>query len=407
MQNNWFLPYSKWQFGVFRILFGCYLAIHFFNLIPYAADIWSRSGLLPNASLNFTYGMFPNLLYVFDSPHFITVFMVALFVLSILYMFGIQRRVISLLLWFGWACLFHKNNLINNPGIPMVGWLLLATCIIPPGEALCFGNFKGKHNWQLPKELFFGAWAILALAYTVSGIDKLFAPSWKNGSAIFHLLNNPLARDWVLRDIFLSFPMEVLNVMTWVALVLEIGFVFLCFFRRTRFIAWVLIMGMHIGILTLIDFPDLTFGVLMIHIFTIDPTWFFGTDKSVQRIVFFDGKCGLCNGWVNFLFDIDYDFRLRFSPLQGEYADQYLKGKQHQMNTIYYVKNSNVFSKSTAILEICKDMGGLWAICYIFKLIPRFFRDMLYNLFAQNRYKFFGQLNQCRMPTSEDRKRFL
>ncbi|MDA1353733.1 MAG: DCC1-like thiol-disulfide oxidoreductase family protein [bacterium] len=407
MQDRWNLPYTKWQFGIFRILFGIYLSVHFLNLIPFAKDIWSSSGMLPDASMNLTYGMFPNILYLFDSPVFITVFMVFLSVLSILYTFGVQRRIVSLLLWFGWACLFHRNNLISNPGIPMIGWLLLATSIIPTGEALIFGNWKGKNNWQLPKELFFGAWAILAVAYTVSGIDKFFAPSWQDGTAIFHLLHNPLARDWFLRDLFLLVPMFYLKLLTWGALVLEIGFVGLCIFRKTRFLAWLAIMGMHIGILSLVDFPDLTFGVLIIHIFTIDPIWFLNKKDNKERIVFFDGVCGLCNGWVDFLLDIDSNSRLKFSPLQGEKAKLSLKGIQEQLDTVVYYKNHQVFTKSTAILEILKDMGGLWSLIYIFKVIPKVFRDALYKAVSKNRYKLFGQSDACRMPSSDERKRFI
>lgn len=32
-------------------------------------------------------------------------------------------------------------------------------------------------------------------------------------------------------------------------------------------------VAMHLGILFVVDFADLTFGMLMIHLFTFDPDW--------------------------------------------------------------------------------------------------------------------------------------
>lgn len=33
-------------------------------------------------------------------------------------------------------------------------------------------------------------------------------------------------------------------------------------------------LAMHLGILTVVDFADLTGGMLMIHLFAFDPSWF-------------------------------------------------------------------------------------------------------------------------------------
>src|SRR5690606_15666939 len=51
---------SPWQFTLFRILFGGYLAYHFAELVPYAVELFSAEGLLKDPRLNPTSGLFPN-----------------------------------------------------------------------------------------------------------------------------------------------------------------------------------------------------------------------------------------------------------------------------------------------------------------------------------------------------------
>ena len=265
--------YTPYQFSIFRIVLGVYLLIHFIHLLPYAPEIWSNQGTLPDPSLNFTFGLFPNLLNYFDSPVQTQVFVSILIVAALCFTLGIQRRLSAFVLWVGWACLFNRNNLISNPGIPFVGWLLLCSSVIPSGEPWSLFSSK-KENWELPKVLFIGAWVIMACGYTISGIDKLHAPSWVDGSAILHLLNNPLARDWWPREILLQLPDILIKIMTWSILFMELAFLPLSLHPKTRKFAWMGMVAMHLGILMIVDFADLTCGMLMIHLFTIDARWF-------------------------------------------------------------------------------------------------------------------------------------
>lgn len=397
------------QFSFFRMVFGSYLCVHFLQLIPSSPDIWSRQGMLGNASLNFTYGRFPNILNILDTPTQIKIFTGLLVVLALMITVGYRRRLAALLLWYGWACLFHRNNLISNPGIPMVGWLLLALTLIPTGEPLTLSGKPADKKWTMPPILFWGAWWITAIAYTISGFDKFMAPSWRDGSAMLHLLNNPLARDSWFREFLLSLPLEVLQVKTWLALALEMSFGFLCIFSKTRALAWFLIMGMHFGILAVVDFADLTLGVIMIHLFTFDPGWFHPKIGAENRkIVFFDGVCGLCNGVVNFLLDNDLHRQLLFSPLQGNLAcTSGVCREGDALDTIVFEMNGVRLTKSRAAIMIAAQLGGMWAFARIFLLLPVFFRDFLYRLVAGHRYRIFGKREFCRMPTPDERSRFL
>lgn len=222
--------YSPYQFSFFRIILGLYLMVHFIYLIPYASEIWSSQGVLSDPSLNLTYGYFPNILYSITSSVGVTIYVGLLTVLSFLFLIGFQRPIVSLCLWYGWASLFDRNNLINNPGIPYVGWLLLCCAIIPKGEPLSISSSKSNESWHMPTVIFIGAWVIMSVGYTISGFDKFQSPSWKDGSAIFHLLENPLARDWWFRDWLVGFPDTFFKIKTWTVLFIEMAFLPLAIF---------------------------------------------------------------------------------------------------------------------------------------------------------------------------------
>jgi len=400
--------YSPYQFSFFRIILGVYLSIHFAMLLPYAAEVWSNTGLLPSAHLNLTHGVFPNILSVYDSPFAVQAFVALLFMASILFAFGIQRPIVAAVLWYGWVCLFDRNNFISNPGIPFIGWILLSCIVIPKGEPLALFS-ETKEDWKFPTILFVGAWIIMAVGYTISGFDKFSSPSWRDGTAIIHLLNNPLSRDSFLRPLFLALPPALLHLKTWGILFLEISFLPLALWSKTRKWIWLAMIAMHLGILVIVDFADLTCGMLMIHLYTFDSTWLKPkrTNQS-QHIVLFDGVCGLCNTFIDFLLKEDREDVLHYAPLQGETAKQFVENiDPSNLQTVVFCSEGKTYIKSDAVIEIFQSMGGIWRLAIIFKVIPKSLRDTAYAYVAKNRLKWFGQKETCRMPTPKERGKLL
>lgn len=396
---------SPYQFSLFRIMLGIYLVLHFSMLLPYAAELWSNQGILPSAKLNLTYGLFPNVLYWLDAPWFTVGFVALLCFLSLLLILGYQRPIVSLLLWYGWVCLFNRNNLISNPGIPFVGWILLALAVIPKGEPLCFRGEKDP-DWKFPPLLFWGAWALMAIGYSISGIDKWQAPSWRNGDAIPFLLDNPLARDWFLREWFLLLPDWTLHLMTWSVLAVEILFLPFSVSRKTRPFAWLAMIWVHLGILLLVDFADLTWGMLMIHLFTFDATWL--KPKQQPSVAYFDGVCGVCNAFIDFLVTENQDPHMKFAPLQGSTAAERLTIEDPEdLRTIMFQKEGKTFTKSRAVIEILAASGGIWAMAPVLRVFPSFLCNAVYDLLAKNRYRLAGKKEECRIPTPQERARFL
>jgi predicted DCC family thiol-disulfide oxidoreductase YuxK len=71
------------------------------------------------------------------------------------------------------------------------------------------------------------------------------------------------------------------------------------------------------------------------------------------------------------------------------------------------IEGNVLYTRSTGVLRLLKHLGGLWQLLYVFIVVPTVIRDGIYRLVANNRYKWFGKRDQCRVPTPEERERFL
>jgi hypothetical protein len=266
-------PPTARHFALLRVALGGYLFVHFVSLAPYAEELFSRNGMLPDAAQLPSAGFFPNPL-ANASPSVALGFVVMLSLLSLLLLAGAYRRWLALPLWFGWACLFNRNPFIANPSLPYVGFLLLACTVVPNEPCLRPSLPPAERSWSIPLPLYRGAWLLLGLGYSLSGLHKLGSPSWLDGTALRHVLELPLARDTWLRTALLSLPDWAFAAMTWGALAAEITALPLFLFRATRRPAWAGLVGMQLGILCVLDFADLTAGMLLFHAFVLEPgTW--------------------------------------------------------------------------------------------------------------------------------------
>lgn len=127
-----------------------------------------------------------------------------------------------------------------------------------------------------------------------------------------------------------------------------------------------------------------------------------------KPILFFDGVCGLCNGAIDFVMKYDHKEIFLFSPLQSEYAQSRLPTElTENLSTFVVISNGKILIKSDAVLEIFHLLGGRWSVFSILKVLPRFIRNGVYDFVARNRYAWFGQKDTCRLPTLEEKRRFL
>lgn len=127
-------------------------------------------------------------------------------------------------------------------------------------------------------------------------------------------------------------------------------------------------------------------------------------------VILFDGVCNLCNGFVQYVIQRDPEGQFRFAALQSEVGQALLEVvqlSQKDMDTVVLVEDGKGYTHSDVGLRIFRRMKGLWPLLYGLVIIPRAIRNFIYNWIARNRYRWFGQREQCMIPTPELKARFL
>jgi predicted DCC family thiol-disulfide oxidoreductase YuxK len=132
--------------------------------------------------------------------------------------------------------------------------------------------------------------------------------------------------------------------------------------------------------------------------------------SATRPLVLFDGRCGLCSRWVDFVLARDRKAVFRFAPLQSTLGKAILA--RHQLpagdgESIILVSGTRVACYSTATLEILRRLPWPWPLFYGFILIPPPLRNTVYDFVARRRFRWFGQLDTCRVLALAERARFV
>ncbi len=144
-----------------------------------------------------------------------------------------------------------------------------------------------------------------------------------------------------------------------------------------------------------------------------------------RLLVIYDGHCGLCNRTVRWLLARDRHDRLRFAPsLSPQVAPLLARHgftpdaspndpSSSGPGTILVVRNAGstseqVLIRSSAVVAALAALPGPWpAAVLALRIIPRPLRDLVYHLIARGRYRIWGRLAACPLPTPDQQAHFL
>ena len=135
--------------------------------------------------------------------------------------------------------------------------------------------------------------------------------------------------------------------------------------------------------------------------------------KEERSIVFYDGKCGLCDKSVRLIWKRDHAGVFHFAPLQSEFAMKFLLARGIEevfLNTIYVHHEGEIYNKSRAVQQIVPHLTGRNAkmASWLLKNCPNTkLTDSLYDLVAKNRHLFGPKDDNCEIPPTSVKKRFL
>ena len=129
-----------------------------------------------------------------------------------------------------------------------------------------------------------------------------------------------------------------------------------------------------------------------------------------QKIILFDGVCNLCNGFVQFIIKRDRNAIFKFAALQSDYGQAFLKSQNLnpvELKSVILIEGEKIYTQSTAALKITRYLDGAWKLGYAFIIVPQFIRNGFYKIVSKYRYKWFGKKDQCMVPNTELKNRFL
>lgn len=130
-----------------------------------------------------------------------------------------------------------------------------------------------------------------------------------------------------------------------------------------------------------------------------------------EAVVMFDGVCSLCNGFVDFVMRHDPRGRFAFASLQSEPARTHLEAHGRKadalLDTVVLADRDGLHERSTAALRVLRGLRAPWPLLYGLVVVPRPVRDAVYGYVAAHRYRWFGKREACRLPTPEERARFV
>src|SRR6266404_2476111 len=257
--------------------------------------------------------------------------------------------------------------------------------------------------------------AMTGATYFVTAVAKLSGPlglSWMSGQA----LRSQMAVD-ALRKELLGEPSNPVAyaLYDWLPLftLLGAGSLALEFFaplallhRRAGWFWAINTFLMHWGILLVmgISFRYQLSGVLFAAFFPIERVWLRQPRPAPSATLFYDGECGLCNRFVQFVLWHDSREYFRFAALQSAAGREQLSGlglPQTDLQTVVLVEDGKSFVRSTATLRVCRQLEGLWPLLYALILVPKPCRDRAYTFVARSRNRWFKAPSECPVMSPE------
>ena len=377
------IAYSPHQFALVRLLLGGYLFFLLLALLPYSTELFSSTGFFSSSFQPFVFSPYLDpLLQLAAEPLVIFIIHCSLIGLSLLFFLGVWRRLVALGLWLGWLLLANLNPFSIDPSLAFTGLLLLIYVVAPAGEPWRWRR-AAKPNWHLPPLLFWGAWLIFTLSFTISGYEKFQSELWREGMAVYYFHSGVISIDTIISRIFNSIPVLFGMTLTWIILYSQLFALFAVVTEWTRITFWFCTFSLFVGSLFVLDLFAVIVAMLIFYIFVFDSRWF---SRSADATVYIDVECPACSYFAKFLKTENRNGTLVVSHFADSTLANYLTPVEiKRMKEMIYVENGSVYRGADAIIMSVSGLGGVWSTILVLKLIPKSLRDYGYRLLSTYR----------------------
>ncbi len=129
-----------------------------------------------------------------------------------------------------------------------------------------------------------------------------------------------------------------------------------------------------------------------------------------KKIILFDGVCNLCDSSVQFIIKHDDKDVFRFASLQSEIGQQILKhigvDSTKVDSIVLYVPGVAYYLKAEAAMQISSELNS-WHRFLSYLSFTGSIGNFVYDYIAKNRYKWYGKKEECMIPTTALKEKFL
>ncbi|HTB60071.1 MAG TPA: DCC1-like thiol-disulfide oxidoreductase family protein [Polyangia bacterium] len=400
-----------------RIVLGLVLIGDLLRRIPDLRDLYSNLGLIPNHTVLWR-PPFPRIFSVFfmaSLPEEAAIWFFIAFIFFFCFLVGYRTRLFHLLSFAMTTSLHNRVLQAENWGGVAIGVLMIWTAFLPLGRRFSVDALRASLRArpdETPADLAAGvpgpderqttSLAALGLLLQIAAIYWLnfvhkSGPTWRDGSAVHYVLWQERIVTWVGLQVREHAPYAFTKLLTEGTLVIEASAAFLVltpiFWRWTRFIAALLLVGLHCGIALLVDLGIFSFAMLAFQPFLLtDAQWALFSRlvprRGRARTVFYDVDCGVCWAVVRVLARMDVHHRLRWVPNSDLGALPAGVAPELLDRTMLVVDpaTDRRWTRAAAFAEIfgALPLGRLWA--WPMRLPGlRALADRAYDAFARNR----------------------
>ena len=326
-----------------RIVLGIVLIGDLLHRIRYLRDFYSNLGLIPNHTVLWR-PPFPRIFSVFflaSLPDEAALGFFIAFVCFFCFLIGYRTRLFHLLSFAMTTSLHNRIVLAENWGSVAIGVLLVWTFFLPLGRRFSVDAIRASLRArpdETPAELAAGvpppeerqttslaALGLLlqiAVIYWLNFLQKN-GPTWRDGSAVHYVLWQERIITWVGLQVREHAPYALTKLLTKGTLLIEAAAAFLVltpiFWRWTRFLAALLLVGLHGGIALLVNLGVFSAAMIAFQPYLLTEAQWRLFARLVPRrrrarTVFYDADCGVCWAVVRVLARMDVHRRLRWLP---------------------------------------------------------------------------------------------
>lgn len=108
-----------------------------------------------------------------------------------------------------------------------------------------------------------------------------------------------------------------------------------------------------------------------------------------QSAILIDGDCLMCSRTAAYISRIDKNRKIRI--LAKSTANETMKLGEYPLEILFtdsvvFIRSKSAWVKSDALIQIGVELGGLWKLSLLLRLVPKVIRNYLYDLIAANRH---------------------